>query len=81
MKKGIHPKIHYVTVTCTNCGATYTIGTTLSSDFQVPVCYNCHPAWTGKARDITRVSQVAKFLERQKKAQALREQKAKGNKK
>ncbi len=69
MKKGIHPKYNYVKVTCTNCGATYTIGTTMQSDFTVSVCYNCHPTWTGKQRDITRVSQVAKFLERQKKAQ------------
>ncbi len=74
MKKGIHPKYSYVKVTCTNCGATYTIGSTGGKDYTVSVCYNCHPVWTGKQRDLTRVSQVAKFLERQKKAQALKKQ-------
>jgi len=72
MKKGIHPKVYTVTVTCTNCGATYTITTTRSSDFTVSVCANCHPVWTGKQRDITRVTQVAKFLERVKKAEQLK---------
>ena len=72
MKKGIHPKYQYVQVTCTNCGIKYKIGTTAQSDYTVSVCYNCHPTWTGKQRDLTRVSQVAKFLAKQKKAKQLK---------
>ena len=71
MKQDIHPQTQVVTVTCTNCGTTFKVLTTLKSDFTVSVCSHCHPAYTGQVKDVTRASRVAKFLERQKKAQAL----------
>jgi len=74
MKKNIHPKYQYVTVTCVGCGAQFTIGTTLQNDFQVPVCSKCHPAYTGKELELSKVDRVAKFMERMKKAEQIKKQ-------
>ena len=72
MKSEIHPKYNYVTVTCTNCGAQFRIGTTRQNDFQVPICAKCHPAYTGKQLQLSKVDRVARFLERMKKAEELK---------
>ncbi len=77
MKKEIHPQYQYVTVKCTNCGATFVIGTTRTSDFQVPICSKCHPAYTGKQLELSKVDRIARFMERVKKAEELRSKKEK----
>jgi len=77
MKKNIHPKYNYVTVTCASCGATFRIGTTLDEDFTTPICSKCHSAYTGKERSLTKVDRVAKFMERMEKAKQLQQSKGK----
>ena len=77
MKKGIHPDYQYVIVTCANCGAQFKIGTTKKSNFSVPICSKCHPVYTGKELSLSKVDQVAKFMERMKKAEALKKARAK----
>ncbi len=78
-QKAQHPQMHWVTVTCSSCGAQFQIYTTQKQDFQVQVCSNCHPAYTGKQNEyVMKVDRVAQFMERMKKAQEL---KAKKNKK
>ena len=76
--KAQHPKLHWVTVTCSSCGASYQILTTAPNDFQVQVCSNCHPAYTGKQNEFMfKVDRVAQFMERMKKAEELKKQKNK----
>ena len=77
-KKAEHPKLQYVTVTCSSCGAKFQILTTATSDFQVQVCSNCHPAYTGKQSEfVFKVDRVAQFMQKMEKAKALQQQKGK----
>ncbi|SFC37588.1 large subunit ribosomal protein L31 [Marinospirillum celere] len=63
MKEGIHPDYKYVKATC-SCGATYTIGTTHGSDFELDVCSNCHPFYTGKQKQAATGGRVERFAKR-----------------
>ncbi len=63
MKKGIHPKYHKVTVTCTTCGNTFETGTT-AKDIKVDTCSNCHPFYTGKQKFIAAAGRIDKFNKR-----------------
>jgi large subunit ribosomal protein L31 len=63
MKQDIHPKYNYVKATC-SCGATYTIGTTHDADFELDVCSNCHPFYTGKQKQATTGGRVERFAKR-----------------
>jgi len=77
-QKADHPKMQWVVVTCSSCGAKFKILTTTAQDFQVQVCSNCHPAYTGKQNEfVFKVDRVAQFMEKMKKAEQLRAQKAK----
>ena len=60
MKKGIHPKLHDVSVRCT-CGNSFTTTSTREGDLQLEVCSNCHPHFTGKQKLIDSSGQVEKF--------------------
>lgn len=71
MKKGIHPKMQKVKATCQNCGAVFTVYTTLTQDFSISTCSQCHPTYTGNYSIAKKASQIEKFLQRQKKAQAM----------
>lgn len=77
-KKADHPKMQYVTVTCTSCGSKFQILTTATKDFQVQVCSNCHPAYTGKQNEfISKVDRVAQFMQRMEKAKSLQKKNTK----
>lgn len=65
MKKGIHPPLHQITVTCA-CGATFK---TLSTrkDYRVDVCSQCHPFFTGKQKLVDMTGKVEKFQRKYRK--------------
>jgi len=63
MKKGIHPKYHKVTVTCSTCGNTFETGST-SKEIKVDTCANCHPFYTGKQKFIAAAGRIDKFNKR-----------------
>lgn len=63
MKQGIHPNYQQVNATC-SCGAQFTIGTTLNQDFNVDVCSNCHPFYTGKQKQATTGGRIERFANR-----------------
>ncbi len=61
MKKGIHPRLYWATVTCA-CGNTFK---TLSTrpELKVEVCSECHPFYTGqKQMTLEARGRVEKFL-------------------
>ncbi|MEK7423752.1 MAG: 50S ribosomal protein L31, partial [Actinomycetota bacterium] len=49
MKTDIHPKYSEMTVKC-SCGNTFTTNSTKGGDFQVELCNECHPFFTGKQK-------------------------------
>ena len=49
MKKGIHPNYAEITATC-SCGNVMKINSTAGHDFNLDVCGECHPFYTGKKR-------------------------------
>jgi len=77
MKKETHPQYNVVTVKCANCDSEFTVGTTSEKGFQVSICSQCHPAYTGKSTMIDSTNRVSRFLERQQKSQGM--QKVKSN--
>lgn len=63
MKAKVHPKYDEVTATC-SCGNSITTRSTLGKDFQVDVCSNCHPFYTGKQRIVDTGGRIDRFKKR-----------------
>jgi large subunit ribosomal protein L31 len=63
MKNAIHPELNTTTVTCSTCGATFETRSTRPS-IRVEVCSQCHPAYTGKERTVSRGSRIERFERR-----------------
>ncbi|MCW8125509.1 50S ribosomal protein L31 [Microbulbifer halophilus] len=63
MKTDIHPKYTEVTATC-SCGNVVQTRSTLGKDFQLDVCAQCHPFYTGKQREATTGGRVDRFKKR-----------------
>ncbi|HAE79435.1 50S ribosomal protein L31 [Morganella morganii] len=63
MKKGIHPNYAEVTATC-SCGNVMKINSTAGHDFNLDVCGECHPFYTGKQRDVASGGRVDRFNKR-----------------
>ena len=59
MKPGIHPKYEESTITCA-CGFSYPTRSTRGS-FNIDVCSNCHPFFTGKQRMMDTAGRVERF--------------------
>lgn len=62
MKEGIHPDYPAATVNCA-CGNTFVTRST-RGDFQVDVCSNCHPFYTGTQKLIDAAGRVDRFRKR-----------------
>lgn len=62
MKEGIHPEYPPATVSCA-CGNTFVTRST-RGDFQVDVCSNCHPFYTGTQKLIDAAGRVDRFRKR-----------------
>jgi len=59
MKKGIHPKLNTLTITC-NCGYSFETTSTLSN-LNVEICANCHPFFTGNEKFVDTEGRIDKF--------------------
>jgi large subunit ribosomal protein L31 len=59
MKKGIHPKYHEVTVTC-SCGNAFQTRSTVK-ELRVEICSACHPFFTGKEKLLDSAGRVERF--------------------
>jgi large subunit ribosomal protein L31 len=62
MKEGIHPDYPAATVACA-CGNTFVTRST-RGDFQVDVCSNCHPFYTGTQKLLDAAGRVDRFRKR-----------------
>lgn len=68
MKEGIHPDYPPARVSCA-CGNTFVTRST-RGDFQVDVCANCHPFYTGTQKLIDTAGRVDRFRKRYEKTKA-----------
>ena len=62
MKEGIHPNYPAAKVSCA-CGNSFVTRST-RGDFQVDVCSNCHPFYTGTQKLIDTAGRVDRFRKR-----------------
>lgn len=62
MREGIHPDYPPATVSCA-CGNTF-VSRSTRGDFQVDVCSNCHPFYTGTQKLIDAAGRVDRFRKR-----------------
>ena len=69
MKTAIHPELTTTTVSCSNCGTSFETRSTRPS-IQVEVCSQCHHAYTGVERTISRGSRIERFERRRARAAA-----------
>ncbi len=60
MKAGIHPKYHYVEVSCA-CGDKWNTRSTQAGEIKVEICSACHPFFTGKQKLVDTAGRVDKF--------------------
>ncbi|WOJ97268.1 50S ribosomal protein L31 [Congregibacter brevis] len=63
MKAEIHPRYEDVTATC-SCGNKIQTRSTLGQDFNIDVCSNCHPFFTGKQKIVDSGGRVDRFKKR-----------------
>jgi large subunit ribosomal protein L31 len=67
MKTAIHPELTATTVKCTNCGTTFETRSA-RPPLQVEICSQCHPAYTGVERNVSRGSRIERFERRRARA-------------
>ena len=63
MKLLTHPEYGSIVITC-SCGNTFETGSTLKNNFNIEVCSQCHPFYTGKQRLLDTGGRVQKFRDR-----------------
>lgn len=62
MKTGIHPEYLEATVTCA-CGNTFKTRSTKGS-FNVDICAECHPFYTGKQKLLDSAGRIERFTKK-----------------
>lgn len=62
MKAGIHPEYLEATVTCA-CGNTFKTRSTKGS-FNVDICAECHPFYTGKQKLLDSAGRIERFTKK-----------------
>ncbi|CRZ19363.1 50S ribosomal protein L31 [Kingella kingae] len=61
MKQDIHPDYHEVNVTC-SCGNKFVTQSVIAKEnFNIEVCSECHPFYTGKQKIVDTAGRVDKF--------------------
>ena len=61
MKQNTHPNYQEVNVTC-SCGNQFVTQSTMGKDnFNIEVCSECHPFYTGKQKIVDTAGRVDKF--------------------
>ena len=61
--RGNHPELTTTTVRCAACGNVFATRST-RAELVVDVCSNCHPAYTGSERTVSRGSRIERFERR-----------------
>ena len=73
MKSATHPKYNQIVITCNSCSTSFNSGSTLSDDFHVDMCSNCHPFFTGTQKIVDVANKARDFQNRQEAAKQLQE--------
>ncbi|MDO8494714.1 MAG: 50S ribosomal protein L31 [Deltaproteobacteria bacterium] len=60
MKTEIHPKTYDITISCA-CGNQIHTISTIQKSFNIDICSNCHPFFTGKQKLVDTAGRVEKF--------------------
>ena len=63
MKSEIHPDYQDVSITC-SCGNVIETRSTRGGSFEVDVCSQCHPFYTGKHKIVDTAGRVEKFRQK-----------------
>lgn len=64
MKQGIHPDYHDVSVTC-SCGNQFVTKSAMAKEaFNIEVCSECHPFYTGKQKMLDTGGRIDRFKQR-----------------
>ncbi|OHA63261.1 MAG: 50S ribosomal protein L31 [Candidatus Wildermuthbacteria bacterium RIFCSPHIGHO2_01_FULL_47_27] len=63
MKKDIHPQYYPQAHVQCACGNRFTVGST-KEYFEVEICSNCHPFYTGREKIVDTLGRVEKFRKR-----------------
>jgi large subunit ribosomal protein L31 len=63
MKTDIHPDYPEITITC-SCGSKVKTRSTAGKDFNIEVCSQCHPFYTGKQKILDTAGRVEKFRQK-----------------
>ena len=71
MKQGIHPDYHDVSVTC-SCGNQFVTKSAMAKEaFNIEVCSECHPFYTGKQKIVDTAGRVERFRQKYGSVQRL----------
>lgn len=60
MKDKVHPKLELVKVKC-SCGAEIVTRSTKKEGYNVEICSQCHPFYTGKTKIVDTAGRIEKF--------------------
>jgi large subunit ribosomal protein L31 len=71
MKKGIHPKLKTINVTCA-CGEQFQTLSVLD-EIRVEICSKCHPFYTGKTKIVDTAGRVEKFMKKYAKVRKVKD--------
>ncbi len=59
-QSGIHPMYTTTTFIC-GCGAIHSIPSTLGETYNIELCSECHPFYTGKIRQVDSAGRIDRF--------------------
>jgi large subunit ribosomal protein L31 len=62
MKKGIHPELKLIKVTCA-CGNVFE-ALSIRDSIRIEICSACHPFYTGKKKIVDTAGRVERFMSR-----------------
>jgi len=71
-KDGIHPRYHDDTQVQCICGNAMTVSSAVAWPIKIENCPSCHPTYTGKVETKVVRGRMEKFLEKQKRMEALK---------
>lgn len=66
-----HPAMFQTKVVCI-CGETHEVPSTVEKDIKVETCPKCHQTYTGKKAQIVLKGRMEKYLEKQKRMEAMK---------
>jgi large subunit ribosomal protein L31 len=71
-KDGIHPTYNREVEVACICGHNYKINAAVKGPIKIESCPNCHPLYTGKTETKVVKGRMEKFLEKQKRMDAIK---------